>query len=117
MSWKEKGKNWPKTCHMEMRRLSIAMALAKKPKLLLLDEPFSGLSRKEVEKVARIINEIGGNGTSIAIVEHRVKELLNTVERVVVLNSGKLIFDGSPEDVLKSKAVREAYFGNRYVKG
>ncbi|MEM0350826.1 MAG: ATP-binding cassette domain-containing protein [Archaeoglobaceae archaeon] len=111
---KELAKN---LSHGEMRRLSIAMALAKKPKLLLLDEPFSGLSRKEVEKVARIINEIGGNGTSIAIVEHRVKELLNTVERVVVLNSGKLIFDGSPEDVLKSKAVREAYFGNRYVKG
>lgn len=100
----------------EIRRLSIAMAFAKKPRLLLLDEPFSGLSRKEAEKIMGIIKEIGGNGTSIAIVEHRMRELFNVVDRVVVLNSGKLIFDGNPEDVLEDKAVREAYFGSKYVK-
>lgn len=101
----------------ELRRLSIAMAFAKKPRLLLLDEPFSGLSKKEAEKIMGIIKEIGGNGTSIAIVEHRMRELFNVVDRVVVLNSGKLIFDGSPENVLEDKAVREAYFGNKYVEG
>lgn len=101
----------------ELRRLSIAMALAKKPKILLLDEPFSGLSKKEAEKIMDIINRIGENGTSIAIVEHRMRELFKVVDRVVVLNSGKLIFDGSPEDVLKDKAVKEAYFGSRYVEG
>ncbi|MEM3698893.1 MAG: ATP-binding cassette domain-containing protein, partial [Archaeoglobaceae archaeon] len=101
----------------ELRRLSIAMAFAKKPKLLLLDEPFSGLSRREAEKIMGVIQDIGRNGTSIAIVEHRMRELLSTVDRVVVLNSGKLIFDGNPEDVLEDKAVREAYFGSRYVKG
>ncbi len=101
----------------ELRRLSIAMAFAKKPRLLLLDEPFSGLSKREAEKIMGIIKEIGGNGTSIAIVEHRMRELFNVVDRVVVLNSGKLIFDGSPENVLEDKAVREAYFGNKYVEG
>ncbi|MFN3383292.1 MAG: ABC transporter ATP-binding protein [Archaeoglobaceae archaeon] len=100
----------------ELRRLSIAMAFAKKPRLLLLDEPFSGLSKKEAEKIMGIIKEIGGNGASIAIVEHRMRELFNVVDRVVVLNSGKLIFDGNPEDVLEDKAVREAYFGNKYVE-
>lgn len=101
----------------ELRRLSIAMAFAKRPKILLLDEPFSGLSRKEAEKIMRIIEEVGGNGTSIAIVEHRMRELFNVVERVVVLNCGKLVFDGNPEEVLENRAVREAYFGSRYAKG
>lgn len=100
----------------ELRRLSISMAFAKKPKLLLLDEPFSGLSKRESEKILNIINEIGGNGTSIAIVEHRMREMFSVVDRVVVLNSGKLIFDGNPEDVLEDKTVKEAYFGSKYVK-
>lgn len=100
----------------ELRRLSIAMAFAKKPKLLLLDEPFSGLSKKEAEKILSIINEIS-DGTSIAIVEHRMREMFSVVDRVVVLNSGKLIFDGNPGDVLENRAVREAYFGSKYAKG
>ena len=101
----------------EMRRLSLALALARNPRLLLLDEPFSGLSKKEVEKILGIIKELGGNGTAVAIVEHRMGDLFNAVERVIVLNEGKLIFDGSPEDVLESRSVMEAYFGKRYVKG
>lgn len=99
----------------EMRRLSLALAFAKKPKILLLDEPFSGLSQKEAEKIISIVNEIS-NGASIAIVEHRMRELFNVVERVVVLNSGKIIFDGKPEDVTENKAVKEAYFGSKYVR-
>ncbi|MEM1579026.1 MAG: ABC transporter ATP-binding protein [Archaeoglobaceae archaeon] len=99
----------------EMRRLSLALAFAKKPKILLLDEPFSGLSQKEAEKIIWIVNEIS-DGASIAIVEHRMRELFNVVERVVVLNSGKIIFDGNPEDVTENKAVKEAYFGSRYVR-
>ncbi len=101
----------------EMRRLSLALALARNPRLLLLDEPFSGLSKKEVEKILGIIKELGGNGTAVAIVEHRMGDLFNAVERVIVLNEGKLIFDGSPEDVLESRSVMEAYFGKKYVKG
>jgi len=101
----------------EMRRLSLALALARNPRLLLLDEPFSGLSKKEVEKILGIIKELGGNGTAVAIVEHRMGDLFNAVERVIVLNEGKLIFDGSPEDVLESRPVMEAYFGKKYVKG
>lgn len=110
---KELAKN---LSHGEMRMLSIAMALAKNPRLLLLDEPFSGLSKKEVEKLLEIINSFGSNGTAIAIVEHRMRELFSAVERVVVLNSGRLIFDGSPEEVVENKSVREAYFGSKYVK-
>ncbi len=101
----------------EMRRLSLALALARNPRLLLLDEPFSGLSKKEAEKILGIIKELGGNGTAVAIVEHRMGDLFNAVERVIVLNEGKLIFDGSPEDVLESRPVMEAYFGKKYVKG
>ncbi|MCS7130394.1 MAG: ABC transporter ATP-binding protein [Archaeoglobaceae archaeon] len=100
----------------ELRRLSLCLAIAKKPKILLLDEPFSGLSKKEAEKMAGIITEISFNGTSLAIVEHRIKELFNVAERVIVLNSGSIIFDGDPESVTENPAVREAYFGRNYVR-
>lgn len=100
----------------ELRRLSLCLAIAKKPKMLLLDEPFSGLSKKEAEKMIEIINEIGYNGTALAIVEHRVKELFDVAERVIVLNCGKIIYDGDPASVTENTAVREAYFGRNHVR-
>ncbi|MCX8172963.1 MAG: ABC transporter ATP-binding protein [Archaeoglobaceae archaeon] len=100
----------------ELKRLSLCLAIVKKPKILLLDEPFSGLSSKEAEKMAEIINEIGYNGTSIAVVEHRIRDLFNVAERIIVLNCGKIIYDGDPASVTENTAVREAYFGKSYVR-
>lgn len=100
----------------ELRKLSIALAIASNPKLLLLDEPFSGLSPKEANELARIIKELNHNGHSIAIIEHRLSDLFDVVEKVLVLNSGKIIFEGQPDEVVKEKSVIEAYLGKKYAK-
>ncbi len=100
----------------ELRRLSIGMALATDPKVLLLDEPFSGLSPKEAEELDAIIRELNENGITQVIIEHRLKELFNLTERVIVLNLGKVIFDGSPEEAVRDERVIRAYLGNANVE-
>ncbi len=102
----------------ELRRLSIGMALATNPKILLLDEPFSGLSPKEAEDLDRIIRELNENGITQIIIEHKLKELFNLAERVLVLNFGKVIFEGSPDEAVRNEDVIRAYLGSvRHVKG
>ena len=102
----------------ELRRLSIGMALATDPKILLLDEPFSGLSPKEAEDLDRIIRELNENGITQIIIEHKLKELFNLAERVLVLNFGKVIFEGLPDEAVKNEDVVRAYLGSvRHVKG
>lgn len=97
----------------EMRRLSIAMALCLNPKVLLLDEPFSGLDSRDSSRLGEIIKDMD---IPTVLVEHRLRELFDVVDRVIVLNSGKIIFDGSPDEVLESKEVRRAYLGNKIEK-
>ncbi|MFW5936359.1 MAG: ABC transporter ATP-binding protein, partial [Candidatus Hadarchaeota archaeon] len=81
------------------------------PRMLLLDEPFSGLSSKEATKLDQVIGELKDDGISQVIIEHKLKELFNLSERVVVLNFGKVIFDGSPEEAVQDKKVVNAYLG------
>ncbi len=100
----------------ELRKLSIALSIAANPKLLLLDEPFSGLSPKEARELANIIKEINGNGQSIALIEHRLSDLFDVAEKVLVLNSGRIIFEGHPDEVVREKSVIEAYLGKKYAK-
>lgn len=98
----------------EMRRLSIAMALCLNPKILLLDEPFSGLDFQDSAQLAQTIQNLDGKMAMI-IIEHRLAELFGVAERVLVLNAGKIIFDGLPEEVVESREVREAYLGRKYA--
>ncbi len=102
--------------HGELRRLSIALALSTKPKMLMLDEPFSGLSSIESKELERVILSLKGCGIPLVIIEHKLKELFNVVDRVIVLNYGKLIFEGLPEEVIKDKTVIEAYLGGNGVE-
>ena len=101
----------------ELRRLSIGMALATNPKVLLLDEPFSGLSVKEAERLSEIIKQLESDGITQIIIEHKLKELFGITDRVLVLNFGEVIFKGYAEDAIKDKRVIEAYFGKKYVTG
>ncbi len=96
----------------ELRRLSIGMALATDPKILLLDEPFSGLSPKEAEDLDRIIRTLNENGITQVIIEHKLKELFNLAEKVLVLNFGKVIFEGLPDEAVKNEDVIRAYLGS-----
>ena len=92
------------------RMLEIGIALSLKPKLLLLDEPLSGLSDLEIVEVLEILQRIKRDLTLI-IIEHKLSKIVNLVERLCVMNEGVFIREGAPEQVLNDRAVRECYWG------
>jgi len=99
----------------ELRRLEVARALAVNPEIILLDEPYAGLRRHEEGRISEMIKELHRRGLSIIIVEHRVRLLMELVERVVVLDMGELIAEGSPDEVKSNPRVIKAYLGEEEV--
>ncbi|PYN13502.1 MAG: ABC transporter ATP-binding protein [Candidatus Rokuibacteriota bacterium] len=97
--------------HGHQRILSIAMALAARPRLLLLDEPVTGMNLEESGHVMALVKTIRDRGTTILLVEHNMKAVMGTCERVVVLNFGLKLAEGTPAEVSTSAAVIEAYLG------
>jgi branched-chain amino acid transport system ATP-binding protein len=93
------------------KRISIARALISRPSLLLLDEPASGLSQREVEGLAELIRSLRGR-MSIALVEHNMDFVMGVSDEVVVLNVGRVIARGSPAEVRGNRAVTDAYLGD-----
>lgn len=96
-----------------LRTLSIAVALAAAPRLLLLDEPLAGLNASEKAVVSARIRELKLRGISILLVEHDVKSVVSICEQLTVINFGRKIADGRCEDVTRDPAVVEAYIGVR----
>lgn len=92
------------------RMLEIGIALSLKPKLLLLDEPFSGMDDVEISRVIELLQRIRKNFTLI-IIEHKLSKIENLVDRLWVMNEGKFICEGEPNQVLCNTAVRECYWG------
>jgi len=103
--------------HAELKMLEIARAIATGPDLLLLDEPYGGLSKNELSTVTQIISKLSSEGITIMIIEHRLRELMKTIRRVVVMDQGKIIADGVPEEVVRIDRVVEAYLGKSYSRG
>jgi branched-chain amino acid transport system ATP-binding protein len=96
---------------LERKRLELARALATEPELLLLDEIAGGLTDRECQSLLSAIRDVHSSGVTIVWIEHVVHALLSVAQRLVVLNFGKLIADGKPEDVMNSKAVKSVYLG------
>jgi branched-chain amino acid transport system ATP-binding protein len=97
--------------HGYLKRLELARCLALEPELLILDELFSGMSLSEVASLLPLIEKIRAQGTTLIMVEHRLRELFRIVENVIVLNFGQKIAEGAPSDVIEREDVRKAYLG------
>jgi ABC-type branched-subunit amino acid transport system ATPase component len=97
------------------RLLEIARALAGEPKLILLDEPAAGLTPAELERLAGIIRGIAARGIAVLLIEHDMHFLLPLAHRVVVLNFGAKIADGTPGEIRANPAVTDAYLGSSHA--
>jgi branched-chain amino acid transport system ATP-binding protein len=96
---------------LERKRLELARALATEPELLLLDEIAGGLTERECQSLLSAIRDVHASGVTIVWIEHVVHALLSVAQRLVVLNFGKLIADGTPHDVMNSRDVKSVYLG------
>jgi len=94
-----------------LRRMELAKSLARKPSLMLLDEPFAGLSSSEVREFSDLILSLRDEGRAIILVDHNVKSVRALVDRVVAMSSGQKIADDLPDKVLQNEKVREVYLG------
>ena len=94
----------------DKRKLEIAVALSLRPRILLLDEPFAGLSDQEIGEVSEIIRRVK-EGFSLVIIEHKISRIVDLVGRLSVMHEGRLIAEGIPEAVLCNPLVREVYWG------
>ena len=99
-----------------LKRLELARCLALKPEMILCDEIFSGLSASEIASMVPLIERLQMDGITLIMIEHRLRELFRVANRVMVLNFGEKLLEGSAEEVMASEKVKEAYFGSEEVE-
>jgi ABC-type branched-subunit amino acid transport system ATPase component len=97
--------------HGYLKRLDLARAMALRPELLIMDELFSGMSMSEVASVLPLIQKFHEEGLTIIMIEHRLRELFRVANRIIVLNFGRKIAEGTPQEILDNEEVKKAYLG------
>lgn len=98
----------------ERRRVEIARALAATPRFILLDEPFAGVDPISVLDIQRIITHLSERNIGVLITDHNVRETLGICHRAYIVSDGKLIAEGSPEEILANQQVRQVYLGESF---
>jgi len=101
--------------YMELKYIQLARALSTNPKLILLDEVTTGLNPKESLQAIELIKKMRDNGTSVLMVEHIMRVIMGVSDRIVVLDYGKKIADGTPEEIATAEKVIESYLGEKYI--
>jgi branched-chain amino acid transport system ATP-binding protein len=96
---------------IEMRKLELARAMAARPKLLISDEAMAGLSSAEVDDILAILFRLSAQGITIIMIEHIMRAVMRFSERIVVLDAGERIAEGTPEEIVRNPAVEKAYLG------
>jgi branched-chain amino acid transport system ATP-binding protein len=94
-----------------MRKLELARAMAARPKLLISDEAMAGLSSAEVDDILAILFRLNESGITIIMIEHIMRAVMRFSQRVVVLDAGTRIAEGTPEEIVRNPAVEKAYLG------
>jgi lipopolysaccharide export system ATP-binding protein len=106
---KQKGKS---LSGGQRRRVEIARSIALNPKFIMLDEPFAGIDPIAIQDLKILIDRLSNQGLGILISDHNVKATMDICEEIFIINEGKIISSGSPEEVSKNDIVKEVYLGN-----
>ena len=98
----------------ERRRVEIARALASQPSFMLLDEPLAGIDPIAVAEIRTLVSHLRDRGIGVLITEHNVQETLKIVDRAYILHEGKVLMEGSPDEIVADEGVRRVYLGDRF---
>ncbi len=98
----------------ERRRLEISRALVTEPRFMLLDEPFAGIDPLAINDIQQIIRQLKKRGLGVIISDHNVRETLNVCDKAYIINQGRIIEQGAPDDIVKSDLARSVYLGENF---
>jgi lipopolysaccharide export system ATP-binding protein len=98
----------------ERRRLEIARAMIMNPDYILLDEPFTGIDPLAILDLQEIIKNLRGRGIGVLLTDHAVRETLKITDRAYILDGGRVLMEGTPEEIVASEDVRKSYLGDQF---
>jgi lipopolysaccharide export system ATP-binding protein len=99
----------------ERRRCEIARALAAKPSIMLLDEPFAGIDPLSISDIRELVRDLKARGIGVLITDHNVRETLDIVDRACIIYGGQVLFAGSPQELVADENVRRLYLGESFT--
>jgi len=95
--------------------MELARALASRPKLILMDETLAGLAPRETDELLEVLRELNAQGLTIVIIEHTMRAMVRLADNFIVLDHGRMVTQGKPDEVVHDKRVIEAYLGKRWM--